>query len=148
MSQEIGIEQLSVFVENKRGKLVGVTEVLGAAGVDLRALSIADTADYGVLRVIVDKPDAALSALTDAGYVVKKNRVLPVSVSDEPGALAKALRVLADAGADVEYLYAFVAHGENRAYVILRVDDNAAAAAVLGKSGIAVATDGELRLSR
>ncbi|MDR1329509.1 MAG: ACT domain-containing protein [Oscillospiraceae bacterium] len=137
----IGTEQLSVFVENKPGKLVEVTEVLAAAGIDLRALSIADTADFGVLRVIVDKPDSAFRALTDAGYIVKINKVLPVSIGDTPGSLAKALRVLADAGIEVEYLYAFVAHGKDSAYVIIRVEDNESAAAALEKAGIGIMSE-------
>lgn len=136
----MGIDQLSIFVENKPGKLVEVIETIGASGVDLRALSIADTADFGVLRVIVDKPDSAFRTLTDAGYVVKINQVLPVAISDEPGSLGKMLRVLSDAGISVEYVYAFVAHGENKAYVIVRVADNDAAAAVLAAAGIAVAS--------
>ncbi|MDR0838109.1 MAG: hypothetical protein LBN99_00540 [Oscillospiraceae bacterium] len=140
----MAIDQLSVFVENRPGKLVEVVEAIGAAGVDLRALSIADTADFGVLRVIVDNPDKALRTLTEAGYVVKINQVLPVSIDDTPGALGKALRVLSDAGVDVEYLYAFVAHGENKAFVIVRVEDNDKAEAALTKSGIAIATDREI----
>jgi len=136
----MGIDQLSIFVENKPGKLVEVIEAIGATGVDLRALSIADTADFGVLRVIVDKPDTAFRTLTDAGYVVKINQVLPVAINDEPGSLGKLLRVLSDAGISVEYVYAFVAHGENKAYVIVRVADNDAATAVLAAAGIAVAS--------
>jgi hypothetical protein len=144
MSQNIGIDQLSVFVENKPGRLAAATEAIAAAGIDLRALSIADTADFGVLRVIVDRPEAAREALSARGYAVKVNRVLPVSIDDSPGSLAKTLRVLADAGVDVQYLYAFVAHGKDTAYVILRVEDNAAAASALESAGIAVASDGEL----
>ena len=140
----MGIDQLSIFVENKPGKLVEVIEAIGAAGVDLRALSIADTADFGVLRVIVDKPDTAFRTLTDAGYVVKINQVLPVAIDDEPGALGKLLRVLSDAGISVEYVYAFVAHGENKAYVIVRVEDNEAAAAILTSAGIKVAGEADI----
>jgi hypothetical protein len=140
----MAINQLSVFVENRPGKLVEVIEAIGAAGVDLRALSIADTADYGVLRVIVDKPEAALKTLTDAGYVVKINPVLPVSIDDTPGSLAKTLRALTDGGVNVEYIYAFVAHKANKAYVIVRVEDNDAATAVLQKAGISIATDEEI----
>jgi hypothetical protein len=144
MPRNIGIDQLSVFVENKPGKLALVIETIAAAGIDLRALSIADTADFGVLRVIVDKPEAAREALAGRGCIVKVNRVLPVSIDDAPGSLAKTLRVLADAGVDVQYLYAFVAHGKDMAYVILRVEDNAAAADALESAGIAIASDGEI----
>jgi hypothetical protein len=138
MSNAIGIDQLSIFVENKPGRLVEVVETISAAGVDLRALNIADTADFGVLRVITDKPDVAQNALASAGYVVKASRVLPVSLDDTPGSLARVLRVIANAGVDVEYLYAFVAHGDQKAYVIIRVEDNAAAAAALAAGGIEV----------
>jgi hypothetical protein len=140
----MAIDQLSVFVENKSGKLVEVIEAIGAAGVDLRALSIADTADYGVLRVIVDRPVDALKKLTDLGYVVRINQVLPVAIDDTPGSLGKTLRVLADSGVNVEYAYAFVAHGENRAYVILRVEDNEAAERVLRNANIEIAKISEI----
>ncbi|MDR2502729.1 MAG: acetolactate synthase [Oscillospiraceae bacterium] len=140
----MAIDQLSVFVENKQGKLVEVLEALGQAGIDLRALSIADTADYGVLRVIVDRPVDALKVLTDLGFAVRINQVLPVSVDDAPGALGNTLRVLSDAGIFVEYLYAFVAHGEDRAFVILRVADNEGAEKVLRGRGIAIASKEEI----
>jgi len=140
----MSIDQLSVFVENRQGKLVEVIEAIGAAGIDLRALSIADTADFGVLRVIVDKPVDALKTLSDKGYVVRINQVLPVSISDTPGSLGKTLRVLADNGINVEYTYAFVAHGENKAFVILRVEDNETAERVLRKAGVAVPSASEI----
>ena len=130
------IDQLSVFIENRPGKLVEALEVLAQAGIDLRALSLADTADFGILRIIVDNPSGALKSLQDAGYLVKSNEVIPVSVSDKPGGLAAILRVLADAGVDVEYTYAFVAHASEEAYVILRVADNGAAGKVLADNGI------------
>jgi len=138
------IEQLSVFVENKPGKLVEALETLSAAGIDLRALSLADTADFGILRVIVDKPDGALKALQDAGYLVKSNKVIPVSIGDKPGGLSSMLRVLADAGVDVEYTYAFVAHGRDKAYVILRVADNDAALKILEASDITLLSSEEM----
>ena len=130
------IEQLSVFVENKPGKLVEALEILAQAGIDLRALSLADTSDFGILRIIVDKPAEALDSLQDAGFLVKSSNVIPVSVGDKPGGLAAILRVLADKGIDVEYTYAFVSHEKDSAYVILRVDDNDAAVNVLGSNGI------------
>jgi len=139
------IEQLSVFVENKHGKLVEAVETIAQAGVDLRALSLADTTDFGILRIIVDKPVKAMNALQEAGFLVKTSEVLPISVSDKPGALANALRVLADTGVNVEYTYAFVAHSDDGAYVILRVDDNAAAAKALSDSGITLLTSDDMQ---
>jgi hypothetical protein len=132
----MAIEQISVFVENKSGKLVEVLETLGGAGIDLRAMSIADTSDFGILRLIADKPDAALSALRDAGYTVTLNQVLPLAIPDVPGSLAKALGALARAGVDVEYVYAFVAHEADKAYVIVRVEDNGVASEALRREGI------------
>ena len=132
------IEQLSVFVENKPGKLVEALETLAQARIDLRALSLADTTDFGILRIIVDNPSGALGALQDAGYLVKSSAVIPVSVSDKPGGLAAVLRVLADSGVDVEYTYAFVAHASEKAYVILRVADNDAAIKAMNDNNIAL----------
>jgi hypothetical protein len=140
----MGIEQLSIFVENKPGKLVEVIEAFGKANLDLRALSIAETADFGVLRVIVDRPDAAFKMLTEAGYVVKSTQVLPVAIDDKPGALGKLLRVLSDDGISVEYVYAFVAHGDGKAFVIVRVENNETATQTLAKAGIDVAVEKEI----
>jgi len=138
------IEQLSVFVENKPGKLVETLETIAAAGLDMRALSLADTADFGILRIIVDDPRLALEVLGSAGYLVKSSQVIPVAVGDRPGGLSAALRVLADAGVNVEYTYAFVAHSHDKAFVILRVDDNEAAEKVLTQDGISMLTAGEV----
>ena len=138
------IEQLSVFIENKPGKLVEALETIAGEGIDLRALSLADTSDFGILRVIVDRPSEALNALRDAGYLVKSNEVIPVSVGDKPGGLSAVLRVLADSGVDVEYAYAFVAHSPDKAYVILRVQDNEAAVRILSDNGIATLSSGEM----
>ncbi|MDR1658733.1 MAG: ACT domain-containing protein [Desulfovibrio sp.] len=130
------IEQLSVFVENKPGHLLEITETLGEAGIDLRALSIGDTAEFGVLRLIVSEADRALAVLREAGFAVSLTQVLAVSLADTPGSLSKILRVIAGAGINVEYLYAFVTRKSGGAYVVFRVEDNAAATAVLDKNGI------------
>jgi len=130
------IEQLSVFIENNPGKLVEALEAMGDADIDMRALSLADTADFGILRMIVDKPAQAFAVLQEAGYLVKTNQVIPVVVGDKPGGLAGVLRFLADAGVDVEYTYAFIAHSHDNAYVILRVNDNEAAVKVLTENGV------------
>jgi len=138
------IEQLSVFLENKPGKLLEAIEAIAEAGIDLRALSLADTADFGILRIIVDRPESALEALQKAGYLVKSIDVIPVSVGDRPGGLSAVLRILADAGVDVEYTYAFVAHSRDRAYVILRVNDNTAAIEALTACGVPLLTTEEM----
>jgi len=130
------IKQLSVFVENRPGKLVEALETLADAKIDMRALSLADTSDFGILRIIVDKPDQALEVLTEAGYLVKSNDVLAVVIGDKPGGLSSVVRILANAGIDIEYTYAFVAHSKDKAYVIIRVDNNDDAIEVLEKNEV------------
>jgi hypothetical protein len=117
---------------------------MGDAGIDLRALSLADTADFGVLRVIVDDPHKALELLRAAGFVVSMTQTLAVPITDTPGGLAHVLRILADAGISVEYSYAFITRKAGNAYVILRVADNAQAQRVLSEEGVNAATDGNI----
>ena len=138
------IEQLSVFVENKPGKLVEALEALADASVDLRALSLADTSDFGILRAIVDKPDKALEVLDNAGFLVKTNEVLAVVIGDRPGGLAAIVRLLSEGGVNIEYTYAFVAHSKDNAYVIIRVDDNDTAAKILTRNEITLLTAKEM----
>lgn len=138
------IDQISVFVENKPGKLVEVIELLGAKGIDLRAMSIADTSDFGILRIIVDQPAKALEVLREADCVTSVNKVIAVSVDDTPGSLAKVLRILSDEGISVEYVYAFITHEAGKAYVIIRVEDNDKAIGVLTVKGVKLASAGEL----
>jgi len=134
------IRQISVFVENRPGRLADITAILAEKKLDIRALSIADTTDYGVLRLIVCDPDAAVAALKEAGLTVSATQVLAIGIPDAPGGFAGAVRLLADAGIGVEYAYAFVSPQGGDAYVILRVEDNAAAGKVLGKAGIPLLT--------
>jgi hypothetical protein len=138
------IDQISVFVENRPGKLAAVTKALGDAGVDLRAMSIADTRDFGILRVIVDDPYEAISALKAADYIVNVTKVLAAEIDDKPGGLASVLAVLGDAGISVEYLYAFVSQKEGKAYVILRIEDAGGAVAALSEGGVNTASANEL----
>ena len=138
------IDQISVFVENKPGKLVEVVEALGENSIDLRALSIADTADFGILRLIVNDSSKALEILRDAGFVTSVNQVVAVSVEDQPGSLARVLRVLSDGGASIEYVYAFITHEAGRAYVIIRADDNEKAVGILEAKGVKLASGKDL----
>ncbi|MEL4105748.1 ACT domain-containing protein [Oscillospiraceae bacterium WX1] len=139
------IDQISVFVENKPGKLVDVVETLGQNGIDLRAMSIADTSDFGILRLIVDDTPKALTVLREADCVTSVNPVLAVSVEDAPGSLAKVLRALSDAAISVEYVYAFITHEPGRAFVILRVEDNEKAAEILAQNGVKPASGSALQ---
>ena len=140
----MSLKQLTIFVENKQGSLVDITDTLAANNVNLRALSIADTQDFGLLRLIVNDNDAALSALGDKGYVLKVTDVVGVKIGDQPGKLSQALAVLAEAGVNVEYLYAFMARTEKHAYVVLRPTDNAAAEEALEKAGFHLITDADV----
>ena len=140
----MNIQQISVFVENRTGGLAEITKLLADKGVDLRAMSIADTTDYGILRLIVDKPEAALSALQENGCLVSVTPVLAVRLPDVPGGLAKLLGLLSENGVDLEYLYAFVTRSVDHAYVVLRVKDNEGTEKILLEGGITVASAEDL----
>ena len=135
------IKQLSIFVENKRGSLAEITKAIAEAGVDIRALSIADTTDFGILRLIVNKPDAAAAALKVKGITVSVTNVIAVGIDDVPGAFSVPMQILADNEIDVEYMYAFITRKSEKAYVILRVADNDAAAKVLADKGVEILTE-------
>ena len=125
------INQISVFIENKTGRLAEITELLGEANVDLRAVSIGDTTDFGILRMIVDDPEKAEKALRSKGLAMNVTQVIGLEVDDVPGGFAKAVRLLSDNGISVEYMYAFNTGPAGKASIIIRVSDNAAAAEVL-----------------
>jgi len=138
------IQQLSVFVENKSGRLAEITEVLAAANIDIRAISVADTSDFGILRLIVDKPTEAVEALKQAGLTVSLTNVIGMGIDDQPGEFSKAMRVLADHLIGVEYMYAFISRDSGKAFVILRVEDSDKATDVLTKNGITILTAQEI----
>ncbi len=137
----MSLKQLTIFVENKKGALVNVTKILADNNVNLRALSIADTQDFGILRLIVNDNDTATKALQDAGYMISTTDVVGVKIGDQPGKLSKALEVLDEADINMEYLYAFMARTEKHAYVVLRVADNDAAEKELENAGFHMITD-------
>jgi len=116
------VEQISVFLENKVGRLVEVTEVLAMANINIRALSLADTSDFGILRLIVDDTEKAKSILRDKGLTVGRTNVVAVEVEDKPGGLSYIMRVLSEAQINVEYMYAFVQKGGANATLIFRFD--------------------------
>ena len=132
----MAIHQISVFVENRKGKLAEVTGVMAGAGIDIRALSIADTTDFGILRMIVSDPEKALAALKEAGLTVTRTEVIAVCLEDEAGALHRVLMTLEQANVGVEYIYAFITRKSGAAYVILRVEDNEMAMAALRDGGV------------
>ena len=132
------IKQLSVFLENKPGALFGLTNVLAQNGIDMRALYLAETSDFGIARIIVNDVYKTTTVLRDAGYVHNISPVLGVAISDAPGDLNKVLQILTNAMVNVEYMYAFLGgkKGETAAYMMCRVNDNDRAAAALSKHGI------------
>ncbi len=132
------IKQISVFIENKSGRLAEVTQILGQNDIDISALSIADTTDFGILRLIVNNPDKAEKALKDNEFTVSSTNVIAIAVEDRPGGLAKALTVLEKQGIGIEYMYAFVGKSSDEALVIIRVDEADKAIDVLAKGDIKV----------
>ncbi len=129
------IQQISVFLENRSGQLAEITEILAQADINLRAIHIAETADYGVLRIIVNKPQEAVEALRSHGMVVSLTDVLAVGIADEPGGFSKAVQALAVHGVNIEYMYAFIGRDKDKAYVIIRPDKDAEAAEALRSQG-------------
>ena len=140
----MAIKQLTVFVENEQGALVDITETLAKNNINIRALSIAETEDFGILRLIVNDEASAESILKDAGYLIKITDVVGVKIGDEPGKLSAALRVLSENKINMEYLYAFMARTEKHAYVVLRVEDNTAAETALVDAGFKLVTEADI----
>ena len=132
----MAINQISIFVENKEGKLVTITDSIANAGIDIRALSVADTQDFGIFRLIVTDPEKAKTALESSGCFVSITQVVGISIPDEPGSLAKVVNILARYNINIEYMYAFITVSKKNASVVLRVADNAAAEKILTENGI------------
>ena len=140
----MAIKQLTVFVENKQGAVVPITDLLAKNNINLRALSIAETEDFGILRLIVNDEEAVAKILADEGYLIKTTEVVGVKIGDEPGRLSEALRVLNDNRINMEYLYAFMTRTEKHAYVVIRVANNDAAENALTKAGFKLITQGDI----
>lgn len=138
------VQQLSVFVENKSGRLAEITEAIAKAGIDIRALTIADTRDFGILRLIVDKPAEAEAILKDAGMTVSITSVIMMGISDRPGEFAKAMRILADSKISVEYMYAFVSKDSGKASIIIRTDEVERGIEILQSNGVRILTQEDI----
>ena len=142
----MNIHQISVFLENCTGQLAEITKLLAANGIDIRAISIAETADYGLARMIVNDSYKASSILLEHGDILSMTPVWAVEVPDRPGGLAELLGVLADAHVDVEYMYSLFAHQEGKAYMVLRISEEPRFLDALGRQQIKVMTKDELGL--
>lgn len=132
------VEQISIFLENKAGRLAEVTAILSEAGVNIRALSVADTSDFGVLRLIVDNNEKAEKVLKDNGFSVGKTNVVAVEVEDRPGGLHRILEILNGAGLNVEYMYSLVTRRNGNAVMVFRFDNTDEAIKLLTEKGLTV----------
>lgn len=138
------VEQIAVFLENKSGRLAEITAIIAEQGVNIRALSVADTADFGILRLIVDKVEVAKAALKEKGFTVSKTNVLAVEVADQTGGLARVLKSIELAGLNVEYMYAFVNKSAENAVLIFRFEDMDKAISSLQRDGYRLLSGAEI----
>ena len=138
------VEQIAVFLENKSGRLAEITAIIAEQGVNIRALSVADTADFGILRLIVDKVEVTKAALKERGFTVSKTNVLAVEVADQTGGLARVLKSIELAGLNVEYMYAFVNKSAENAVLIFRFEDMDKAISSLQRDGYRLLSGAEI----
>ncbi len=137
------VRQISVFVDNKPNRLAGVMQLLKESGINLRALSLADTKDFGILRIIVNDTDKAVRILKEAAYAVTVTEILAISIPDSPGQLSRVLDILGADGVNLEYLYAFIGKSDRSVSFVIRVDDNIHAADTLTRGGIIQLTEND-----
>ncbi len=140
----MAVKQISVFMENRAGKISAVTRLLGNGGIDIRAMSLADTTDFGILRIVVNDTDKAMKILEENNFSATTTKVLAVGLPDRPGGLAEVMEALYADNIGVEYMYAFVSREEDKAYVMLRVGDNDFATKVLKEKGFNLLNSGDL----
>lgn len=138
------IKQLSIFVENKAGTVSGIAKSIADAGVSIRALSVADTQEFGILRLIVDDVEKAKEVLSSNDCVVSVTKVIGVQIPDVPGGLSEVLALMSENGINIEYLYAFITISGKHAYVVLRVEDNEKAVKVLSDAGIKLVSQNDI----
>jgi len=138
------VKQISVFLENTKGGLNKLLQVVGRAGIDLYALSIADTEQFGIMRCVASDTERAMAVIRGAGYLARLNDVLAVSVDNRPGGLSRVLSLLDEANISVEYIYSFARSVGENALIIVRTDDDAATARVLADAGVALVSQAEV----
>jgi hypothetical protein len=138
------VRQISVFVDNKPNQLTGVMKLIKDSGINIRALSLADTKDFGILRIIVNDTDKTCEVLRSAGYAVTVTEVVAITIPDSPGQLSRVLDILGGEGVNLEYLYAFLGKSDRAVSFVIRVDDNTNAAAALNKGGIIQLTENDI----
>ena len=131
------IKQISIFMENTTGRLADVTALLAKARINPRAISIADTTDFGILRMVADQPDAVVKLLKESGFTARETDVIGVEVPDQAGELARIMSLFRDEGVGIEYLYASLEHKKDKAVIVIKVGDIKAGLAMLEKHGFA-----------
>ena len=136
--------QISVFIENKEGRIKKAIDTLANAGVNIRALSVGDTTKYGILRLIVSDNEKAIKSLEDDGFIVKESKVILISVPDKPNGLNSTLAILDDANINLEYIYAFVSSNPDEAIVAMKVEDTKKAISVFEKSNAKILSEEDL----
>lgn len=139
------IKQLSVFVENSQGRLQQIIEALGENHINIRALSLADTAEFGILRLIVDDDERACAVLREKGVISKVTEVIAVSIDDCAGGLAAVTRAIADEGIGIEYTYAFLGRSEGKALLVIQTSDEKRAERVLREKGVTLISEEDLK---
>lgn len=140
----MAVRQISVFLENKIGRLAEITQILGNKEINIRALAIADTTEFGILRMIVDRPQKAYEALEERGFTVSQTEVVVVEVEDKPGGLAQVMAILGEEGINVEYLYAFVAPRGRGALVVLKIEEKKATIDLLQEKKVKILSAEEI----
>jgi hypothetical protein len=140
----VPVKQITVFLENKCGRLASVAKVIGEEGINIRAFSVADTTDFGILRLIVSDPERTYDVLQKAQYTVRLTDVIAAQISDHPGGLAQVLSLMEEAGINIEYLYAFVAQVSGDALVVFRVENSKVAEQLMLGKGIKVLSGEEV----
>jgi hypothetical protein len=140
----MNVTQLSIFLENRSGRLAEVTEILGKNAINIRALALADTSDFGILRVIVNDPSKAAEILKREGFTVSETEVLAIEVEDRPGGLAGVLKTLSSESVNVEYMYAFLEKRTESALIIFRIEEIERTEAILRKHGIKILSGKDL----
>ena len=141
----MAIKQLSVFVENKKGSLHQITDLLAKEGVDLRSMCVADTHNFGIVRIITTEPDRAAEVLKAEGHAANVREITAFAVPDQPGGLAKVLSLIESNGIDIEYMYALITSEAGKAYTVMRTDDSERTDKLLTENGVELLVEENLK---
>ena len=141
----MGIRQLSIFIENKKGRLTKIAQIISSAGIDIRAISVADTSGFGILRIIVDDPDRAKNVLQKSNIIVSVTDVIAVEIKDKPGEIYRVMSILSDNDIGVEYMYAFISREKNKAFIILKIENEDKAVEVLKDNDVCLLNKNQIQ---